>query len=346
MSKTKKSTLKEIFGDMKNEASEVVPEVVLEERDTVGLVKKAVKRAPRKAVKKVKKKVVESALRMAVEPIPEIPEKKIIEPIAQVESIVATAETSKKAKILKISAIVLVIAIVLGGAGGGGYFLYKKYKKSPVSLSEVDDVVGKVGKLMDLPGETATLATVTDKEKLKDQPFFAQAENGDKAIIYTQAKKAILYRPSTNKIIEVMYLSIEQGSASPSAPVDEVPDQSAVPAQEQVEVQTTEGSDEMTSKEIIEPVPFRMAVYNGTSMTGLAAAVVEKTSVVEGVQVVAKKNAVGTYATTMVINLGDKDAAAQKIAEILGAQVTKEVPSGEKVPEADIWVVAGSDFKK
>ena len=64
------------------------------------------------------------------------------------------------------------------------------------------------GKLIDLPNETPTVATVTDSKKLKDQPFFSKVENGDKVLIFTKAKKAILFRPSTNKILDVAPLTI------------------------------------------------------------------------------------------------------------------------------------------
>jgi hypothetical protein len=77
-------------------------------------------------------------------------------------------------------------------------------KNSPGSGgSQTDQLVGKVGRLVDLPpGETPTIATVNDSAKLKTQAFFADAKDGDKVLIYSKAGKAVLYRPSTNRIIE------------------------------------------------------------------------------------------------------------------------------------------------
>lgn len=65
-------------------------------------------------------------------------------------------------------------------------------------------LVEQVGKLIVLPtDEEPTIATVSDLTKLKDQPFFAKAKLGDKVLIYNRAKKAILYRPGDNQIIEL-----------------------------------------------------------------------------------------------------------------------------------------------
>lgn len=75
--------------------------------------------------------------------------------------------------------------------------------------SEIQDLIAKVGKLIVLPsGEQPTVATVADPEKLKSQPFFANATKDDKVLIYTNARKAILYSPSQNKIIEVAPINI------------------------------------------------------------------------------------------------------------------------------------------
>ena len=68
-------------------------------------------------------------------------------------------------------------------------------KKNPQAASqkETTELVAKVSKLVVLPeGETPTIATVSDPEALKDQPFFAQAEKGDKVLIYTNSKKAVV----------------------------------------------------------------------------------------------------------------------------------------------------------
>ncbi len=81
--------------------------------------------------------------------------------------------------------------------------------------AETNDLLSKVGKLIVLPqDEQPTIATVTDLEKLKSQPFFEKAQLGDKVIIYTKAKKAILYRPEENKIVELAPLTTGLQSTS------------------------------------------------------------------------------------------------------------------------------------
>jgi|SRR3989338_4062746 len=51
--------------------------------------------------------------------------------------------------------------------------------------------------------EISYLATVSDPEILRGQPFFAKAKKGDKVLIYPQSKKAVLYNPSIKKVIEI-----------------------------------------------------------------------------------------------------------------------------------------------
>lgn len=72
-------------------------------------------------------------------------------------------------------------------------------------------LVNEVGTIYNLPeGEMPTIATVTDVGLLSDQEFFANARNGDRVLIFEASQMAILYRPSTKKIIEVGPVNMNQ----------------------------------------------------------------------------------------------------------------------------------------
>lgn len=70
-----------------------------------------------------------------------------------------------------------------------------------------------LNKIIVLPNELPSIATVTDKEKLTEQPFFQMAENGDKVIIYSQNKRAYLFRPREQKIIDMTVIVTEDPHA-------------------------------------------------------------------------------------------------------------------------------------
>lgn len=117
-------------------------------------------------------------------------------------------EISKKKLPYFIVAGVAIVGLILAG-----YFYYelRKARQNPQiqSQKEVKNLVSRVGRIVVLPeGETPTVATVSDPEVLKNQSFFSRAEKDDKVLIYSESKKAILYRPSINKIIEMAPLSI------------------------------------------------------------------------------------------------------------------------------------------
>ena len=74
---------------------------------------------------------------------------------------------------------------------------------------QTTELINQVGSLINLPkGETPTVAAVTSAAQAKQQSaFFKDAQNGDKVLLYVKAGEAILYRPSTNKIIIVAPLT-------------------------------------------------------------------------------------------------------------------------------------------
>jgi disulfide bond formation protein DsbB len=114
--------------------------------------------------------------------------------------------------------IIAVVAVVLAVYF---YMQVRDLKKNPniAAQQEAASLVSKVGRLAILPtDETPTIATVSDPEALKDQTFFANAVKGDKVLIYAQAKKAVLYSVSMDKIIEIAPLNIgNQKSVTPPA---------------------------------------------------------------------------------------------------------------------------------
>lgn len=110
----------------------------------------------------------------------------------------------KKRKLVNI--IILIVLFVPLGLSVYLYYQLHTFKNisSSEPSKEVKDIITKVSSMYLIPSnEDPTVATVSDPSVLKDQSFFTQAEKGDKVLIFTKAGKAVLYRPSLNKIIEI-----------------------------------------------------------------------------------------------------------------------------------------------
>lgn len=136
------------------------------------------------------------------------------------------AEDTAKVKANKKGMKKVVLAVVVLAVLAAAAFLGVRYMQAQkeiqrlsnpqeASRAEADKLKADVGKLLELPAdETPTVATVVDASKLKEQPFFAKSENGDKVLIFSQSRKAILYRPSTNKVIEVAPINLGNSTQS------------------------------------------------------------------------------------------------------------------------------------
>lgn len=233
---------------------------------------------------------------------------------------------SRKSLIIA-GAILIFLALI------PGFYFYSQYRKllnnpNTITQEKVETVVDKVNKLFDLPkNEVPTLATVSNVDKLSNQTFFAKAKNGDKVLVYSQAKRAFLYRPSINKIIEISAVTIPTPSPSPmpkSAKITPVPTAKAAPSP-------------------TKPADVTVAIYNGSKIAGLAALYEKQLEdKLTFVSVVEKSNTLKDYSNTMVIDLsGNKKDQAQQIALAVSGEVTASLPSGEKKPEADILIIVG-----
>lgn len=213
--------------------------------------------------------------------------------------------------------VVLFIALFLIAAGSSLFF-YSKYRslaKEPASsgTQEIASLLATVGKLMILPeGETPSVATVSDVEKLKNQPFFVAAQNGDKVILFANARKAILYRPSENKIVDVAPITVNAATQS---------------AEQQKQ--------------------YTVVLLNGTTTTGLTKryepVIKAKTP---NIVVSDRDNAARSdYSTSILIDVsGTKERVAQTLAAALGLTVGM-LPEGEKTPVSDFLIILGQDQK-
>ncbi|KKS75477.1 hypothetical protein A2781_02520 [Candidatus Gottesmanbacteria bacterium RIFCSPHIGHO2_01_FULL_42_27] len=243
----------------------------------------------------------------------------------------------------KIGLFLLYLLIFFAAVSGsvGSLFYYSKYKDTEERLKQatlasgdnVNAIIAKVGKLIKLPeDELPTIATISDLDKLKGQPFFARAKVGDKVLLYTQAKKAILYDPKDNVIIEVGPLVMPSGSPAPSiSGKSELTRVSATPAVAGASVSAG----------------IQVAILNGTKDDSLANTFARDLAkkMPEILIVSSAKAKIDSYEKTLIVDLfSQKSRDLPELAKAAGAEIA-DLPPGETKPlNADILIILGRDL--
>lgn len=223
-----------------------------------------------------------------------------------------------------------LIIIILGvGIIILGLAYYKEHKankalSSPeasaeMAKKETTALLEKVGRLIRLPAdEEPTIATVTDAASLaKEQVFYANAKNGDKVLVYFKAKKAIIYDPINDILVNVGPVFLNEDNTTKteeSAPIPEV---------KQINIE----------------------VRNGTRVSGKAnelSEIIKKISpdfLVSKVGTATKRD----YPAMVIVDFskGDKAELINLLETNLNAKATKEMPDGEASSEAEILVIVG-----
>lgn len=224
-----------------------------------------------------------------------------------------------------LGAVVVLAGLFLVAASAAGFF-YWQYRQTPsvVEAKEIASLTSRIGKTVLLPdGEAPTLATVKDKEKLTSQPFFRRAENGDKVLIYANAGRAILYRPSTEQIIEITSVNLKRDTPAETKPEDEV-------------LTAVRGATAIEK--------IRIALYNGTESAGLTGSVEQRLlSEMPEVEVTAKQKAArADYTQTVIVDpAGTHGPLAERLARELNGTLSP-LPDEEAFPDnVDLLIILG-----
>lgn len=247
----------------------------------------------------------------------------------------ATKPMSRTLPVVIVLSGLLLIALSIAG-----YFYYQ-YKHTPevANAEEVAKVVKAVGSMLELPAdETPTLATVSDKTKLEDQPFFKKSANGDKVLIYADAGRAILYRPSTKKIIDITTIDLQaQANKTVAQDTATTPNQGTPATSPAV-------PPSPTPVPIVAPATLTIALYNGSAKIGVTNTL--ETDIVAQFPDVAvtvkEKAAKNDYQGNLIIDLSGKNAdLVTRLAASIPGTVAS-LPAGEVTPTTDVLVIVGN----
>lgn len=229
--------------------------------------------------------------------------------------------------------LTVILITVVGLSACWYFFIYRNPTR--IAQRDIEGTIEAVGKLYELPNEMPVHATVTDKALLASQPFFALAENGDKVLIYNTAKKVILYRPSTGKIINVTNINPTDVQVEAQLPSQATSGLTATP----VPAPSAEPEAPASTK------PVTITINNGTAIAGLTQKV-QQQLLAESVsgEVISRGNAaVRDYARTLVIPLTPVgEVATAELVSVLNAQ-RGELPAGETAPSTDVLIIVGND---
>lgn len=128
----------------------------------------------------------------------------------------------------------VVIALLIIALGVVSYAYYKGYplpfikpnvqqqmtaQQQKEAEAKIAQYTAAASKLIILPKETPTVLTISDAATLsKEQAFYKGSQNGDVVFVFMEAKKAIIYSPSRNIVVNAgpVYLN-DTATTTPTA---------------------------------------------------------------------------------------------------------------------------------
>lgn len=180
--------------------------------------------------------------------------------------------------------------------------------QAQVIQKETGDLAERLGRHMVLPtDEKPVVVSIVDAKVLAESnPFYKNAQNGDKVFVYVKSKLAIIYNPTADKIVNVGPLIDEQTA-------------------EQKEILTVE-------------------IRNGTTKAGLAGELSGQLKAdlsfnVLEIGYTVKRN----YTKNILVDLtgGSKTDLIKKLEDKLGLTAVTSIPAGEKDSKAEALIILG-----
>lgn len=114
---------------------------------------------------------------------------------------------------------VLLLGILFVLAASSSAFFYKKYQTAQAK-GKIDEIalLRDISQGVQLPTEKPTMLTIADKDKLSNKVLAASVDNQDILLIYNDAKRLVVYRPSTRKVVDMLRFAdkseVQPGSAT------------------------------------------------------------------------------------------------------------------------------------
>lgn len=106
---------------------------------------------------------------------------------------------------------ILVALLVLAALTGGAFFFYQKQFAVDTSSvqSETESYLKVLRRLTVVPDEVPVIADVDNTELVQGEPFLRRAQKGDVVLAFKAARWAVLYRPSTQQLIDTTQIVVE-----------------------------------------------------------------------------------------------------------------------------------------
>jgi len=241
----------------------------------------------------------------------------------------------------------LIILVGVGLIASFGFLVYRHYTLQKeftgtgsdttqaslgIDTDEAKRVIDKVRALVVVPAdEEPTVARIADISRLSGQQFFTQAKNGDHVLVFQNAKRAILFRESENRVVEFTTVTFA-GTPTPEPEVAgaEAPQPSATPS----------------VNPIVTSVSARYTVFllNGLGDQGNLMGFRQRLEqVAPDLRVVGEAQAKRTYKTSVIVDIAkDKEADAADYGGRLNVGLST-YPEGEDIYSADFLIVVGLD---